>query len=479
MMLVSDRINTFLEEHLGLNRTYISARPSFKKSSVKEINGIPLCFGMEWYEYNLISKTNILHSSIESNSYYVTLIKSEEGGGLVGVPAGINHLPKNCRSAAQVVCDVYENSIVVIKFSYTKYWLLATIDGKPVLEKDVVSEFPMIKKMCEELLILYPDFKCTGDNDFWRENFSEIIHVEESEDTLFDVDRVTKNPALILSRGKLKGIIKKVLPLFMLLLVGILTYSYTQNFFKKTIENFDTEALKDKWDVQILGINNDVLEKYNTVASNHPLSHWIVKLASTVDKLPIQAGGWNLSLLTCASGLPYCTVEWKARPIGTFKSLYNKVNYLGKLDFSNKDTAYQTIPIINYKKTRFDIEAIEIILEEMPNLYDFKLEHFSTLQKIGSIGFINFGVKMNNREKAGYTIAPPTELGESAVLPLSGFEYGEWGMKGKGITILLGAMQMLEPTIFFGQSLEIKYIIDTGRATTTWEIEGKYVIKSI
>ena len=174
-------------------KTQLPLRIRFKKIYIKTIHGQSICFGMEWHKMESDSNKELQQSSIQSKGYYSSKIKDVDGSFLIGIPAEAINLPKNTKSAAIVAASVYENAIIVIALDEDKYWLLATVNGVPVIKKDVITDLQLAKKITEELLILYPEFSCVGIGDFWRSNFPEQEFIEDKVDTLFDLERVKKS----------------------------------------------------------------------------------------------------------------------------------------------------------------------------------------------------------------------------------------------------------------------------------------------
>ena len=453
----------------------------------QRINGHQLVFSLEWHW--LASREDrpaIRRACRESDGAYGALISGRGVDGdesehavehVLGVPAKHKKL-KRCVSAAAVVSNLYDTAVIVVPLG-DQYWLLALSRGTPIVGKDMVGSATTLRPVVQELLSAYPEFQCVGDLTFWRDVVkTEPPVTEASIDELFSRERVTKAPALSRYEHNWTSswlrIAAVIVPLLMLGLYQQEIRSAARAYFTDA----EQRELQARWDQQVQRHNQQIVDAYNDIAANHPVDNWILRLAVTIDQLRLEARGWGLESLSCGAQLPYCTATWRNQGVGTFDGLQRAMGRAGRLDFTNPLEVTQSIELSNHQTMQFTHSDLAAAIARIPNEHEFKLRHISVLQAISSIPGVSAGVELDRRQSVGGTIQPPAGTIQREPI-LEGFTYGDWSLAGEGLRLLVGSMQKLDASVFFGRSMKIEFRRDSaGIYTARWEIRGNYIVKS-
>lgn len=465
------------------------AEREHKTAVFRRMHGHQLVFALEWYWLaSSEDRTAIRQACRESASAYGALVSGHGLDGddsdqavehVLGVPAKHQKL-RRCISAAALLSQVYDTALIVLRLDDTQYWLLALSRGTPIVGKDLVSgSMATLRQIVQELLDAYPDFQCVGDVAFWRDEIkTDRLVTEASLEELFSAERVEKAKALSRYEHNWQSAWLRTAAVVVPLCFAGVYYQDIQDAARRYFTDAEQRELQARWDDQVQRHNQQVVEAYNQIAANHPVDNWILRLAITIDQLRLEVRGWGLQSLSCGAQLPYCTAEWRNRGVGTFQGLERTMGHAGRLEFTSPLEATQSIEITNPSGTRFNPTIVATALDQIPTEREFKLHHISVLQAISSIPSVNAGVELERRQSVGGTLHVPDGVHHSEPI-LTGFSYGDWRLQGEGLRLLVGSMQKLDASVFFGASMKIEFRRDTdGGYVAKWEIKGNYIVKS-
>ncbi len=452
-------------------------RVSHKLPVAKRLSGQTVVFSLEWHRVDSAQPASLKHVCDDSEGVFGVLLESESRDSelVLGVAAKTSNA-KGWVCAASVAAKLYENALIVMPVNEHQYWLLALSGGVPVPGKEIIVSLAEAALIANDLLSAY-EFECVGDRAFWTDHAPRSTFTPLSIDELFSRERIASASTLRIYRTNHAPKLVIVGALISVLALG---YGYRYEATRWIEDTFTERGERDRiaaLTAQVQSQNAQSVERFNQVASNYPLDHWIIRLGSTLDRLRLTARGWNLTQLECGTGLPYCLATWTNSGKGTYAGLKASIAGAGELAIESPQTAKQTVPIERYQSTQFNTSEVTAQVHALPSQEQLLEQHFSLLQALTIIPSVNAGMDIKSQETVGYAMDLPNSV---SLEPIQPFQIGSWKLEGDGLRVLMGSLQKMDPQVFFGESLTITINLDqAGVVNTHWAVKGKYVAKTI
>jgi len=444
-----------------------SRRQSFKHAQFIRVHNYLLALGLEWHEAKVVNVRYLRQLAKNSRGAYGTLFVSEdEASPLFGVVANTNS-GRRARSAAACVARMYEQVIVVLPVGNNFYWLCAVVGGMVLTGKDIVATEEKIMEMTRELLVLNPDFECVGDQDFWSaldsEKSVEVMSVEQ----LFDAEACEAIP-LLEHYGSRRWLWVTV-AVIACCLVGIAGHMLYREWQSQRMNDIAVATI-DPAEIAIKTHNENLLNVVQSQGLHHANQQWIRQVLSLLDRTPTQINGWRLVKVDCDFLSDHCVQYWDSI-VGTYVDfLQANTNKEAKIVFVTPKNIEKTI-VLNKRNNMLNVFREEPYLREylirLPKHREFQVHDVSTLQSLGILDTVEFGV--NSDPMSLYSAPSATEKNK----PLGNLAIGEWHVGGQSLVILLGAVQLLNPMVFHAQSLTLT--LNTKEKTPVqWSLKGRY-----
>ena len=447
-----------------------SRRQSFKQAQFIRVHNYLLALGLEWHEAKDGNVRYLRQLAKNSRGAYGTLLVSEEGdaSALFGMVANANS-GRRARSAAACVARMYEQVIVVFPVGNNIYWLCAVVGGMVLTGKDVVAPEEQIREMTRELLVLNPDFECVGDQDFWSALDIEKSVQAMSVEAFFDVEICEAIPPLEhYGSRRWLWITATVIACCLVGIAGHMSYRDWQSQRMNEL----AEATPDPAEIAIKAHNDNLLNVVQSQGLHHANPQWVRQILSLLDRTPTQINGWRLVKVDCDFLSDHCIQHWDSI-VGTYIDFLRAKTSRGKeanIAFVSPNKIEQTI-VLNKKDNMLGVFLQEQYLREyltrLPKQREFQVHDVSTLQSLGILDTVEFGV--NSVPKSYYPAPSATEK----KTPLGDLAVGEWHVGGQNLVILLGAIQLLNPTVFHVQSL-ILTLNTKEKSPVQWSLKGRY-----
>ncbi|WP_422452211.1 hypothetical protein [Endozoicomonas sp. ALC066] len=443
-----------------------------KKSRQSEaimLEGKSIAIGMRWYAHSPADKRTIARAAAECKSSFGFEIGGKKGH-VTGFYTGKKPNKKIVCGAAAIASN-YDKGIFVFGLGSGRFWLLVIAQGQPICGYDRICGGEDAKTTIDQLQSVDSTFDvfCTDDFIGFLEGKD---HVRTSLESLLRPE--TLKPTLCIERKVQKYLDYMPHALVAGSVIGSVAILFSTGILSEPVTEFQAEKVQEKWELSARHEQNKIIGQFNNVTKNQEIESWLAAALSTVNKIPLEIGGWYFKEFSCEDGKPYCVIEWENTGYGTFKSLNYNVNELGPLTFSEPNVATQTINIPASARTTLSAEDIRKRIERLPNLEELKLQHVSVLQLLGTVPDLEF--QINSPVNAGVISRPPPGVEQTVSYP--SFSYGEWELQGLGLHILIDSVLKLDPEIFFGQSLNIKITYSKNEIKAEWHIGGDYVSKS-
>ncbi len=447
-------------------------RINHKLPHTRKLAGHTVAFSLEWHAVN-DDPGAYRAACADSDGSFGVLVEGKSNERVIGVAAKTSKA-KGWVAGTSSAASLYDNALIVIELDADQYWLLALCNGVPIPGKDWVGSFSEVSTIVNDLLIAYP-FECFGTREFWSERPIATEFKEMSLSDLLSGERLTQADKLSVYRNNAASWIAFA-ACILVALAGLKLYGaegvqWAQNTFTQQGERNRINALVQ----QVQSENAQYAQRFNEVASNYPLDHWIARLGSTLDQLRLTARGWSLTELECGAGLPYCLATWTNSGKGTYAGLKHSIAYAGELSVESPRTVEATVPIERYQPFEFSESEVLDLVHALPNKEQLLEKHFSLLQALTIIPSVSAGIDIKTTESVGYVLALPEEVPARRIEP---FQIGTWNLEGDGVRVLMGSLQKLDPRVFFGESLTITINAnESGVVSTHWAVKGKYVAK--
>ncbi len=455
-----------------------SRRTIFKQAFYEKIIDQRYVFSLEWHCNGASDAVTTKRSLYDSGALSAVLVGGEGKSVLVGAPAqSIRHV--EAKSAAAIVSSKYNNALVAAQLPSGQWWLLAVVDGQPLSGMDVVGDYDSLRERAAELIRDFPGFELVGEVEFWGGDLAgkSLDRVQSlGIDQLLEHDAEDDSYRLKRLRGNAKRTVMFSAPLCALVFAVFVGWDFISEVVAMPFKQQELDEMRESWERQNKVEVASVIEKYNDLASTKPLNRWIVNMGRTLDGLPLEAGGWDLSVMDCGAGLSYCTIEWKNSGVGTFESLRSRVAILGSLDLKSSTVVKQSIKIKGYRQSQSGGSDVRRELNDLPSANDFNYHHISIIQSIGSIDGVTYSVKRS--KKSPIVNAPPHEIAVDYEWDYPLFMYGPWELRGEGVDVLIGSMNMLDGSVFFGYNLKIEFSRSLGEVSANWTVGGYYMSRS-
>jgi len=447
-------------------------RINHKLPHTRKLAGHTVAFSLEWHAVNDDSGA-YRAACTDSEGSFGVVIEGKNDERVIGVAAKTPKA-KGWVAAASIAASLYDNALIVIELDADQYWLLALCNGVPIPGKDWVGSFSEVSVIVNDLLIAFP-FECFGTREFWSERPVVTDFKEMSLSDLLSDERLTQADRLSVYRNNAAPWIILaacvVVALAGLKLYGAEGVQWAQNTFTQQGERNRISALVQ----QVQSENAQYAQRFNQVASNYPLDHWIERLGSTLDQLRLTARGWNLTQLECGAGLPYCLATWTNSGKGTYAGLKHSIAYAGEFSVESPTLVRQSVPIERYQSFEFSEAEVLDLVHALPDKEQLLEKHFSLLQALTIIPSVSAGIEIKQTESVGYVLELPEDLPARRIEP---FQIGTWELEGNGVRVLMGSLQKMDPRVFFGESLKITINAnESGVVSTHWAVKGKYVAK--
>jgi hypothetical protein len=336
--------------------------------------------------------------------------------------------------------------------------------------KDVVAPEEQIKEMTRELLVLNPDFECVGDQDFW--SALSALDVEKSVQVMsveafFDAEICEAMP--LLEHYGSRRWLWITAAVIACCLVGIAGHMLYRDWQSQRMNDI-AAVTPDPAEVAIKAHNDNLLNIVQSQGLHHANQQWVRQILSLLDRTPTQINGWRLVKVDCDFLNDHCVQYWDSI-VGTYVDfLQANTNKEAKIVFVTPKTIEKTI-VLNKRNNMLNVFREESYLREylmrLPNQREFQVHDVSTLQSLGILDSVEFGV---DSDPASFYSAPSaTEKNK----PLGNLAVGEWHVGGQSLVILLGAIQLLNPTVFHAQSLMLT-LNTKEKSPVQWSLKGRY-----
>lgn len=446
-------------------------RGSFKQARFIRVHGYLFVLGLEWHETREPNKRYLRQLAKNSKGSYGTLLgSSNESSPLFGVVADAKQ-GRRARSGAAYLANNYDQAVVILPLDNEIYWLCAVINGEVLIGKDIVSSIDTIRVMASELLSLNSGFQCVGDEQCWSE--AGIKHPVEalSIDELFIKEECIAVPYLEHYGSRRWLWVAVSVAALCLASIGVhLVYrDWQQQEALRTTEAIE----KDPREIAISMHDDTVLSAFMSEGLHHANGRWVRRVLSLLDNTPLASNGWGLKEVACDFNSDQCIQSWEST-VGSyadFLSARTTQDDQSNVTFVNPKKIENTIQLVAKQQLLAPLKNktyISSFLTELPKQRDFQISDVSILQSVGVLDMVNFGV--DSLPTTTYS-APPSF---QSIHPLGHLAIGDWQLDGRDLIILLGAVQLLNPSVFHIQSLTMTLNASNENDTVIWSIKGRY-----
>ncbi|ODS23562.1 hypothetical protein AB835_08085 [Candidatus Endobugula sertula] len=470
----------------------------FKNAQFIRIEGQLWALGLEWHQVKG-KEASVRHCrqlAKDSRGTYGTLCYAPEPDRddedvettndvntplpLFGVVANAGR-GRRARSAAVLVDQTYEQAIVVLPIEDGVYWLCAVAGGMVIIGKDVVSDEDEIRTMATELLSLNPDFTCVGDDTFWDEvDWSSLDRDPATVDvidvdTFFDPQDSSDVPALI-HYGSRRWLWAS-LAMISACVVGIAAHQAYQQWLAP--EPVAAQVEQDPAEIAMDTHNATVTRVVQESGIHRSNVAWTQRVLALVDRTPVNTRGWTLQRVECGFMSDQCELQWSSA-IGTYADLLQARGSQSQMTFDGPKQATEVLPLSvkdRLLSSLRDQGAVRQYVTTLPNTRHFDVQHVSQLQEFDSLDDVSrFG--LNTQPAQSYLSLAPVPTRQT----VGSLVVGDWHLDGTGITILLGSIQLLNPSVFHVQSLALTLKKTTSNQSSLsrtelsveWKLTGNY-----
>ncbi|WP_211831039.1 type 4b pilus protein PilO2 [Kistimonas asteriae] len=440
-------------------------KESAATSTTVSVAGHPIALGLNWVVHRKDDRKALAGASA-GNSFGYRMASGNRV--LTGFYQGKGN--RKMYAGAAILSDIFDGTLFVLPVE-DKYWLLLISDGQPIAGFDQVITAEEATTCILQLQEIYTDLSLHGDAEFYKTHLPDAEFVATTFEDLFQKDRLQDNYRLSRQARKYLDYLPFVIVGIAVCIVGYAILAAAG--FTKPIERIQQEKVQSQWEAQEAFEKDRIVRAFQDVTANHPIDNWLARLLKTLNKIPLEAGGWYFSKLDCSAGLPYCVVQWENSGYGTFKSLDYSVSNLGPLELKEPAHVSQTIHIMEFDKTVFSEEEMRQKIVALPTVEQFKLDHVSVFQLLGTVPYVNFDIK-SPEVIPGLSLPP---VGIEPTIEFPSFARGKWSLNGKGLQVLSDAVLKLDNRVFHGQSLKMSIIYSEDEINAVWEIGGDYVSK--
>ncbi len=335
--------------------------------------------------------------------------------------------------------------------------------------------------MATELLSLNPAFLCVGDEVFWDAVDWSSLKMDPATidvidvDTFFDEQDSSNVPTLTHYGGR--RWLWASLAMIGVCVIGIAAHQAYQQWLVP-----DPIAIKEEQDPAEIAIDTHnatvtrVMQEQGIHRSNIV---WTQRVLALVDRIPVNTRGWKLENIECGFISDQCELKWSST-IGTYADLLQARGSRSQMTFVGPKRAIEVLSLSSKDQLLSPLQDQSVVrqyLTTLPTTRDFEVQHVSKLQEFDSLDDVSsFGL---NAQPAQSYLSPASIPTRQSVGSLV---VGDWHLDGKGITILLGSIQLLNPSVFHVQSLDLTLKKDTSNQSSAsktdlsveWKLMGNY-----
>ncbi len=428
-----------------------------------EQNKSRIGLGMHWFVINNGDKQGLRKASVQAGARYGYKHESEKltvAGFYNGKKAS-----KSVYCGAAVISSLYDRGIFITPVSEDTVWLLVVSKGQPMVGYDRVIHLKDAFSEVLKIATLLKGFHLYTSREIASEYTGELETIIINPDDLFRPEHLKKElcikpvayiflnafPAVL----ALSGICAAVYAAY---IGGLIPNPYEEQKQQQAIANKLAQEQRQE---------QQYTEFYNSAFHNGQLIPWLEQRLSTLDKVHLEKGGWNLKSFSCSKNSPTCDIKWGNLGYGTYESLTSAAKHIGKLNFVDTRSAKQKVELAEPKssdRTKLNIIQVAEKISQLPTNEDFMIKHVSDLQIMGKVPGLVYKI---DKPRTG----PKGSFNQPAA------QKGSWSLSGDGVQLLIDAAYRLDPNVFTGHSLSVGINYTPRSIETKWELRGDYVIK--